>query len=108
MRLSLPQAFAALEVEHPGGLASAASSGSLGGDLSCLSSLRQPCSGRAVRLAAASEGLVLDPVYTGKAMAGLAGCLGDGRFGSGERVVFLHSGGTPGLFANIDAFGGGE
>lgn len=62
----------------------------------------------AVRLAAASEGLVLDPVYTGKAMAGLAGCLGDGRFGSGERVVFLHSGGTPGLFANIDAFGGGE
>jgi 1-aminocyclopropane-1-carboxylate deaminase/D-cysteine desulfhydrase-like pyridoxal-dependent ACC family enzyme len=62
----------------------------------------------AVRMAGASEGLVLDPVYTGKAMAGLAACLRDGRFGAGERIVFLHSGGTPGLFANIDAFAGGK
>jgi 1-aminocyclopropane-1-carboxylate deaminase/D-cysteine desulfhydrase-like pyridoxal-dependent ACC family enzyme len=59
----------------------------------------------AVRLGGASEGLVLDPVYTGKAMAGLLTCLRDGRFGAGEHIVFLHSGGTPGLFANLDAFG---
>ena len=59
----------------------------------------------AVRLAGAREGLVLDPVYTGKAMAGLAACLQDGRFGAAEHVVFLHSGGTPGLFANLGSFG---
>jgi D-cysteine desulfhydrase family pyridoxal phosphate-dependent enzyme len=59
----------------------------------------------AVRLAGSREGLVLDPVYTGKAMAGLAACLGDGRFGARETIIFLHSGGTPGLFANTDAFG---
>jgi D-cysteine desulfhydrase family pyridoxal phosphate-dependent enzyme len=58
-----------------------------------------------VRLAGSTEGLVLDPVYTGKAMAGLAACLRDGRFASGETIVFLHSGGTPGLFANTDSFG---
>jgi D-cysteine desulfhydrase len=51
---------------------------------------------------------VLDPVYTGKAMAGLASCLRDGRFDAGERIVFLHSGGTPGLFANLDAFRGSQ
>ncbi len=59
----------------------------------------------AVRLAGACEGLVLDPVYTGKAMAGLRACVADGRFAPGETIVFLHSGGTPGLFANTDAFG---
>ena len=60
----------------------------------------------AVRLAGGGEGLVLDPVYTGKAMAGLAACLRDGRFAARGHVVFLHSGGTPGLFANVDALGG--
>ena len=59
----------------------------------------------AVRLAGRSEGLVLDPVYTGKAMAGLVACARDGRVGAGEHVVFLHSGGAPGLFASTDAFG---
>ena len=58
----------------------------------------------AVRLAASREGLTLDPVYTGKAMAGLGACVRDGRVGAGENVVFLHSGGLPGLFANADAF----
>ena len=47
----------------------------------------------ALRLAARSEGLFLDPIYTGRAMAGLAATPGAGR-----RVVFLHSGGLPGLF----------
>ena len=59
----------------------------------------------AVRLAATREGLVLDPVYTGKAMAGLGACARDGRIAAAESVVFLHSGGVPGLFANSDAFG---
>ena len=63
-----------------------------------------PASLAAVRLAASREGLALDPVYTGKAMAGLAACARDGRVGPGETVVFLHSGGLPGLFANAEAF----
>ena len=57
----------------------------------------------AVRLAARLEGLVLDPVYTGKAMAGLiAGCL-DGRIPAGATVAFLHTGGMPALFASAYA-----
>jgi D-cysteine desulfhydrase len=47
----------------------------------------------ALRLAATTEGLFLDPVYTGRAMAGLADAADPGG-----RVVFLHSGGLPGLF----------
>ena len=54
---------------------------------------------------AREEGVVLDPVYTGKAMAGLAACARDGRIAARETVVFLHSGGLPGLFANSSAFG---
>jgi D-cysteine desulfhydrase family pyridoxal phosphate-dependent enzyme len=51
---------------------------------------------------ARSEGVVLDPAYTGKAMAGLIGALGRGALPGGP-VVFLHSGGLPGLFAAADA-----
>ncbi|MFT7645395.1 MAG: 1-aminocyclopropane-1-carboxylate deaminase [Candidatus Poriferisodalaceae bacterium] len=55
----------------------------------------------ALRLAARLEGLVLDPVYTAKGMAGL---IADGRSGSigDQRVVFIHTGGLPGLL--IDKF----
>jgi D-cysteine desulfhydrase len=53
----------------------------------------------ALQLAARSEGLVLDPVYTGKAMAALIAARRDGRLGAGDRVVFLHTGGLPALFA---------
>lgn len=53
----------------------------------------------ALRLAAQLEGLLLDPVYTGKAMAGLIGLVRGGRFRRGDTVVFLHTGGLPGLFA---------
>ena len=53
----------------------------------------------AMRLAGSLEGLVLDPVYTAKAMAGLIGLVRAGRWRAGEHVVFLHSGGTPALFA---------
>ncbi|HEY8514898.1 MAG TPA: D-cysteine desulfhydrase family protein [Candidatus Binatia bacterium] len=52
----------------------------------------------AVRLAARTEGLVLDPVYTGKAMAGLIAAARAGRL-SGT-VVFWHTGGAPALFAD--------
>ena len=53
----------------------------------------------AILLAARTEGLVLDPVYTGKAMAGLIAARRDGRIGPGTRTVFVHTGGAPGLFA---------
>ena len=53
----------------------------------------------AVRLLAETEGLFLDPVYTGKAFAGLVQMLTDGTVQPGENVLFLHSGGAGGLFA---------
>lgn len=52
----------------------------------------------AVRLAARTEALVLDPVYTGKAMAGLLAAAKDGRIGG--TVVFWHTGGSVALFAD--------
>ena len=57
----------------------------------------------AVRLAARTEGLVLDPTYTGRALSGLVAAVADGEVRPGERVVFLHSGGLPGLFGHRDA-----
>ncbi|MEA2844007.1 MAG: D-cysteine desulfhydrase [Actinomycetota bacterium] len=60
--------------------------------------LTEPCR-EAILLAARTEGLVLDPVYTGKAMAGLVAARREGRIGPGTRTVFLHTGGAPGLFA---------
>jgi len=56
----------------------------------------------AVRLCAATEGILLDPVYTGKAMAGLIGLVREGAFAKGERVLFVHTGGAPVLFAYRD------
>jgi 1-aminocyclopropane-1-carboxylate deaminase/D-cysteine desulfhydrase-like pyridoxal-dependent ACC family enzyme len=53
----------------------------------------------AVEIAAREEALILDPVYTGKAMAGLIGHAREGRFSSRDTVVFLHTGGAPALFA---------
>lgn len=53
----------------------------------------------AVCLMAAQEGIFLDPVYTGKAFAGLIAMAKEGAFAPGERVLFLHSGGAGGLFA---------
>ena len=53
----------------------------------------------ALLLAARTEGLLLDPVYTGKAMAGLIAARADGRIGPATRTVFLHTGGMPALFA---------
>ena len=58
----------------------------------------------AIRLLARFEGLLLDPVYTGKAMAGLVQMVREGRFGPSENVVFLHTGGWPALFAYEEQF----
>jgi D-cysteine desulfhydrase len=56
----------------------------------------------AIRLFARHEGILLDPVYTGKAAAGLIDLVRGGRFDAGERVVFLHTGGSPALYAYQD------
>lgn len=55
----------------------------------------------AVKLVASQEGLLLDPVYTGKAMAGLLDGIGRQRFDDGP-IIFLHTGGAPALFAYKD------
>jgi L-cysteate sulfo-lyase len=56
----------------------------------------------ALLMAAHSEGIVLDPTYTGRALAGLAAAVRDGTIHPGQRTVFLHSGGMPGLFGHPD------
>lgn len=58
----------------------------------------------AVRLLAESEGIILDPVYTGKAMAGLIDLAKQDYFTWDEAVIFLHTGGAPALFAFPEAF----
>lgn len=52
----------------------------------------------ALSLAARFEGLVLDPVYTGKAFAGFISLACSGRFGKNQSLLFMHTGGAPGLF----------
>ena len=55
----------------------------------------------AVSLMASQEGIFLDPVYTGKAFAGLVAMAKEGAFKPSDRVLFLHSGGAGGLFAVV-------
>lgn len=57
----------------------------------------------AITLAARMEGLLLDPVYTGKGMAGLIGLVRQGFFKPTDNVLFLHTGGATALFAYEDA-----
>jgi L-cysteate sulfo-lyase len=59
----------------------------------------------AVKLVAEQEGILLDPVYSGKGMAGLIDLIGKGHFGRDQNVVFLHTGGQVGLFGYPQAFG---
>ncbi len=56
----------------------------------------------ALKLVAKTEGIILDPVYTGKGMSGLIDHIRKGRIGKNETVIFLHTGGTPALFAYAD------
>ena len=58
----------------------------------------------AVNLTAHREGILLDPVYTGKAMAGLIALVRQGFFAKDDTVVFLHTGGSPALYAYQTAF----
>lgn len=53
----------------------------------------------AIKLLAGTEGILTDPVYTGKAVAGLLGLAREGGFGEAKNVLFVHTGGTPALSA---------
>jgi 1-aminocyclopropane-1-carboxylate deaminase/D-cysteine desulfhydrase-like pyridoxal-dependent ACC family enzyme len=53
----------------------------------------------AIRLCAQTEGLLVDPVYTGRALAGLIDLIRRGEFKRDQNVLFWHTGGTPALFA---------
>lgn len=57
----------------------------------------------ALVMAARADGLVLDPVYTGRAMAGLVAAIADGDIAPAETVLFWHTGGLPGLFGSSQA-----
>lgn len=56
----------------------------------------------AVHLMARTEGILLDPVYTGKAAAGMIDMIRNEEFGANENLLFLHTGGLPGLYAYGD------
>ncbi|MCL2497261.1 MAG: D-cysteine desulfhydrase [Symbiobacteriaceae bacterium] len=58
----------------------------------------------AVKLLARSEGVLLDPVYTGKCFAGMMDLIKQGVWQKGDKVLFLHTGGAPGLYAYADYF----
>ena len=58
-----------------------------------------PAAVDAIKLTAQHEGILLDPVYSGKGMAGLIGLIRQGFFSKDENVVFLHTGGSAALFA---------
>ncbi|AOS96555.1 L-cysteate sulfo-lyase [Microbulbifer aggregans] len=62
----------------------------------------------AISLLARSEGILLDPVYTGRAMAGLLALVRRGAFKPSDRVLFWHTGGAPALFAYGDQLQLGE
>ncbi len=59
----------------------------------------------AIKLFARHEGILLDPVYTGKGASGLVGLIRAGRFKPQDNVVFIHTGGSVGLFGYRGIFG---
>jgi len=58
----------------------------------------------ALELTARTEAITLDPVYSGKGMAGLIDLVRKGHFEKGQNVVFIHTGGAQALFGYRDAF----
>mgnify|MGYP000032387481 CR=1 FL=1 len=62
--------------------------------------LPTPATVEAIKLVARTEGVLLDPVYTGKGMAGLIDLVRRGSFTRGQTVLFWHTGGQPALFAH--------
>ena len=67
-------------------------------------SLVTPAMVEAVKFVASQEAVLLDPVYTGKAMAGLMDLCRQGYFKKGENILFVHTGGIPALYAYLDSF----
>jgi D-cysteine desulfhydrase len=65
-------------------------------------SLPTPEMAEAVRMLARLEGVLIDPVYTGKAMAGLIDLVRKGTFDPKENILFIHTGGSPALYVYID------
>ena len=70
-------------------------------------SLPTPSMVEAVQMLARVEGILLDPVYTGKTMAGLIALIRQGRFKKGQQVLFVHTGGSPANYAYQDVLLGG-
>jgi D-cysteine desulfhydrase len=58
----------------------------------------------AVKLLASTEAILMDPVYSGKTMAGLIDLSREGFFDDCKNVLFLHTGGSPALYAYLDSF----
>jgi len=58
----------------------------------------------AIRLLAREEAVILDPVYTGRAMAGLLDMIDKGVFSRKQNVLFWHTGGAPAVFAYAEEF----
>lgn len=58
----------------------------------------------AIKLLARTEGIFLDPVYTGKTMAGMIDLIKKGNYRKDENVVFIHTGGYPGIFPHGESF----
>ena len=82
------------------------------GDVEVSDAVLEPGYGRlndavreAMAMAARHEGLLLDPVYTARAMAGLIDHVRSGRIAAGSRVLFIHTGGQPALFADAGSLG---
>lgn len=67
-------------------------------------SLPTPAMVEAVKLLARTESILLDPVYSGKAMSGLIDLARKGYFPKNANVLFLHTGGSPALYAYLDTF----
>jgi len=58
----------------------------------------------ATKLVAQTEAILMDPVYSGKAMAGLIDLIRKGYFKKEDNIVFLHTGGSPALYAYTSTF----
>lgn len=67
--------------------------------------LPTPSMVEAVTLLAQTEGLLFDPVYTGKGLAGMIDWIRQGKFDSNDKVIFLHTGGSAALFGYPETFG---
>ena len=65
-------------------------------------SLPTPEMAEAVRMLARLEGVLIDPVYTGKAMAGLIDLVRKGTFNKDENILFVHTGGSPALYVYME------